>query len=920
MSVLSESGDAETSPLAHSMDDIEIQLSGEDPFADSPFKPLTWDEAYDRQKQFGKNIISSQKPPRWYKILLNAIIHPFNGILAVLSIVAGATKDFHTMAVMLIMVTISVVIRFIQDMKSSVAAEALKTLVSNEVTVIRYYTPPFDRDPTFDDLALLDTVQEYDILLQDVVPGDIIKLSAGDMIPGDVLLLSSKDLFISQASFTGESIPVEKIVDLTNMDTEIDKNDLDRKNICFMGTSVVSGKATAVVVNTGERTSLGSLSKKLSSSQPTNTFQKGIRRVSFLFVGIMAVMVPIVFVISGLVQKDWLQAFLFSISVAVGMTPEMLPMIVNANLARGAIVMAKKRTIVKRMDAIVNFGAIDILCTDKTGTLTQNKVVLLNHYNLDGDICYTPLQYAYLNSYFQTGLKNLLDAAVIEFYEEKMSNKDIVENYSKVDEIPFDFFRRRMSVILEEKVSKNRKLVTKGAVEELLSICSSVVWKDDSIEHLRVRKKKRTKKKKVTDQVSMVVDKVPLDDEIFSKAVELGEKLNEEGLRVIAVAYKDIEDTDKEFDVSDEVDLTLVGFIAFLDPPKETTEQSIRELREHGIEVKILTGDSHLVCNKVCRQVGLPVLGTILASDLEGKSVEEIAEIAENTTIFAKLSPIQKADVIKALRLKGHSIGFLGDGINDAVALREADVGISVDEGTDVAKESADIILLEKSLLVLSKGVTLGRITFMNTIKYIKMAISSNFGNVISMIVASAWLPFLPMLPIHIVVQNLLYDVSQIAIPWDNVDEDFIEKPKTWNARGILKFLLIGPVSSIFDILTFIYMYYYFGIQKKDDNTKLFQTGWFVMGLLTQTLIIHMIRTDKWPIFQSRAAWQLTFATVTIMSLGVAIIYIPTVNTYLNMVPLPGMYYPFLFGSLLGYCILSQIAKLIYIRVFNEWL
>lgn len=920
MSVIS-SDNSEASPLALSSDDIEIELADDDPYVNSRFKPLTWDEAYDRQKEYGKNIISTQKPPRWYKILLDAIIHPFNAILVVLSIVAGATKDFHTMTVMLIMVFISVTIRFIQDIKSSVAAEALKNLVSNDVTVIRYYTPPFDRDPTFEDLKFLDTVQEYDILLEDVVPGDIIKVSAGDMIPGDVLLLESKDLFISQASLTGESIPVEKIVDEENMNTEIDNNNLDRKNVCFMGTSVVSGKGKAVVINTGEQTSLGSLSKKLAAAQPQNSFQKGVRRVSLMFVAIMGIMVPIVFVISGLVQKDWLQAFLFSISVAVGMTPEMLPMIVNANLARGAVVMAKKRTVVKRMDAIVTFGAIDILCTDKTGTLTQNKVVLLNHYNLKGDICYTPLHYAYLNSYFQTGLKNLLDAAVIEFYEERTRNKSIVDHYSKVDEIPFDFFRRRMSVILEDKTSKQRKLVTKGAVEELISICSSVILEEEAIESLGdTRRKKKSKKKKIRDQRIVQSEKVPITQEILSSVVELAEKLNEEGLRVIAVAYKDIEDVNKEFDVSDEVDLTLVGFIAFLDPPKETTEQSIRELREHGIDVKILTGDSHLVCHKVCKQVGLPVLGTVLSSDLEGKSIEEIAEIAEHTTIFAKLSPIQKADVIKALRTKGHSIGFLGDGINDAVALREADVGISVDEGTDVAKESADIILLEKSLLVLSKGVTLGRITFMNTIKYIKMAISSNFGNVISMIIASAWLPFLPMLPIHVVVQNLLYDISQIAIPWDRVDEHFIEKPKKWNARGILKFMLIGPVSSIFDIATFLYMYYYFGIQTKEDNTKLFQTGWFVMGLLTQTLIIHMIRTDRWPIIHSRASWQLTVSTIFIMALGVAIVYIPKLNSYLNLVELPGMYYPFLVGSLLGYCILSQVAKFIFICIFKEWL
>jgi Mg2+-importing ATPase len=929
------------------------------------YPPLSPQQVEINQLKYGKNIVNTVKVLRWYIALWHSVLHPFNAILACLAIVAGATQDFRTMAVMLAMVVLSVLIRFVQEFKSEKKAAFLKSLVENKVTVIRKYCAPGDRDPTWEDVERMDQPEEQEISFEDVVPGDIIKLSAGTLIPGDVLILSSKDLFVSQAALTGESMPVEKFapgeksIEKINIDglasqdvalfqqrrkemkkikrerrkrkrattcrnfflklakkkiVSIEENgsalslsnvrevasvsslgDLDRPDICFMGTSVVSGTATVVVLKIGPYTALGQMAIALSQSRPKTAFQKGVTDVSYMFIGIMAVMLPLVLVISGIVQKDWLQAFLFAISVAVGLTPEMLPMIVNTNLARGSMVMAKKKTIVKKIESIINFGAIDVLCTDKTGTLTQNKVVLLNYLNYDGQVAELPLEYAYLNSFFQTSLKNLLDVAVIEYYQKHGTRgRELTDNYCKVDEIPFDFVRRRMSVVLKSKWDDQHVLVSKGAVDEMLHDCS----------HLEVNGQR-----------------VQFEADMAVKARKMGDSLNMDGLRVIAVGYKSLNDFKMPFAVKDEEGLTFLGFIAFLDPPKESTAPAIRELMQRGVEIKVLTGDSPLVCKKVCEQVNLPIKSIVTTNDIKGLSEQKLADIAESGTIFARLTPIEKSNIVKALRTRGHTVGFLGDGINDAVALKSADVGISVDDGVDVAKESADIILLEKSLMVLVKGVIVGRITFCNTVKYIKMAISSNFGNVFSILVASAWIPFLPLLPIHIVVQNLLYDISQIAIPWDNADDDYIQLPRTWKSKDILKFMLfMGPISSIFDILTFIYMRYYFGIQTADDNTTLFQTAWFVEGLLTQTLIIHIVRTDKWPLIQSRPSWQVAMGTLLVMALGISLPFIPVVNSYLRMEPLPALYFPFLFGVLISYCLLAQSMKLVYIRIFGSWM
>jgi len=853
---------------------------------------LSWEEAERLQRIHGKNVIQLQKPLSWWKILLNSFIHPFNILLLVLAAISGGTQDFRTMGIMLLMIALSVLLRFVQELKSEVAAQALKNLVRNKATVIRKYRSPDDRDPTWEDVAKIDAgaTEEFEIPMEDIVSGDLVKLAAGDMIPGDVQLLQSKDLFISQSALTGEAMPIEK---RALSETEESAGKLDSPDMCFMGSNVISGSAKGIVVKIGSNTLFGELAKELVKNRPVNAFQKGIKKISILFLIVMAVMVPAVFLISGLVNGVWLQSFLFAVAVAVGLTPEMLPMIVNASLARGALVMAKKKCIVKRLDSIINMGGMDVLCTDKTGTLTQDKVVLMQHVDPRGKPAILPLEMSFLNAYFQTGLKNLLDRAIIEYFEKDDPDKNITRRYTKIDEIPFDFVRRRMSVVLECANTKEVLLISKGAVEETLAICSHIVYPEGE--------------KEITSELLLQIQ-------------QCCEALNQEGLRVVGVAFKNLEPSEQqeEFSIKHEKGLHFVGFLAFLDPPKETAGPAIKELISKGITIKVLTGDTPLVCLKVCSQLGLPVKAVITTNDLKGISDDELEEIAEQGTIFAKLTPIEKAKVVHVLKRK-HVVGFMGDGINDAAALKEADVGISVDSAVDVAKESADFILLEKSLLVLVKGVVQGRITYGNTIKYIKMAISSNFGNVFSVLVASAWLPFLPMLPIQLLIQNLLYDFSQIAIPWDHMDAHFLQQPIKWNPYDILKFMIcLGPLSSIFDITTFLFMWYYYDCQTPAKQ-HLFQTAWFVEGLLTQTSIIHMIRTDKIPFIQSRASLPVLIGTGMAMAAGVAIPYTPLAPV-ISMVPLPSMYYAYLVGALTGYVIISQIGKLIFVKVFKKWM
>lgn len=835
-------------------------------------------ESLIRRQRYGPNEIATERPPRWYVQLLHAFHTPFTYLLLMLAVISFLTDDLAATTVISVMVGISGVLRFWQEYRSGQAAEKLRSLVRTTATVLRPQG------------------QTEELPIQDLVPGDVIHLSAGDLIPADVRLLATKDLFVSQAALTGESMPVEKIADLTQEDLRRLQDAktplLDWPHLGFLGTTVVSGTAQAVVVVTGSRTYLGSLASHLVGQRAETAFDRGVRGVSWLLIRFMLAMVPLVLLINGLTKGDWTEAFMFGVAIAVGLTPEMLPMIVTANLARGAVAMSRRKVIVKRLPAIQNLGAIDVLCTDKTGTLTQDKVVLIQHLDLEGKECEEVLEYAYLNSFFQTGLKNLLDRAALE-HENLVETRELAQRYIKSDEIPFDFQRRRMSVIVHEVFKGRDLLICKGAVEEVVAVCS------------QARVGGRT---------------IPLTDAVRDEVLRLRTNLNEDGLRVIAVAIKQVwSQAGKQYGVGDEDNLTLIGFIAFLDPPKESAGPALAALARHGVAVKILTGDNDLVARKVCHDVGLPPPRTLLGQQIDSMTDAELDNAVTDATLFAKLNPTQKARIIAALKRRGHTVGFLGDGINDAPALRAADAGISVDTAADIAKESADIILLEKSLMVLEEGVLLGRQTYGNTIKYIKMAASSNFGNVFSVLVASVWLPFLPMLAIHLLIQNLLYDISQIGIPFDRMDEEDLEKPRKWQINDLGRFmLLVGPISSIFDITTFCVMYYVFQANSP-ENQALFQSGWFVEGLLSQTLIIHMIRTNKVPFFQSVAAPPLLTLTVVIMAVGVAVPFSP-LGEAVGMVPLPVAYFHWLLATLLAYCLLTQLVKRWYIRRFGMWL
>ena len=859
---------------------------------------LTEEEVENRYKEYGHNEVAHEKPSPWYIQFLHAFINPFNGILLAVSMISFTTdvimaatpedRSFKTIIVLSAMILLSTILRFWQEFQSNRAAEQLKEMVHTTATVMRQGMKKFQ-----------------EIRVADLVPGDIIKLAAGDMIPADIRLITSKDLFISQSTLTGEALPVEKR-DIAEKDETSEntantksksarvKNELELGNICFMGTDVISGTATAVIIATGDRTHFGSIAKDIAGKRPLTSFDKGINKVSWILIGFMCIMVPVVFVINGLDKGDWIQALLFAVSIAVGLTPEMLPTIVTANLARGARVMAKHKTIVKRLNAIQNFGAMDILCTDKTGTLTQDKIILEHHLDINGNKDIQVLEFAYLNSFHQTGLRNLLDAAVIEFGDINQLSY-LQQSYSKVDEVPFDFERRRMSVVVKTEDGRHL-LVCKGAMDEVLHACSSI------------------------DENGAILGGVtPFTEEFYTKVADKKRELNEEGFRVLAVAYKWIDPEHKSYGVIDESDLTLAGYIAFLDPPKESAHTAIAALQKYGVAIKVITGDNDVITRKVCRDVGLHVERVMLGEEAAKMSDEELAIAAEQTNIFAKMAPLQKSRIIRVLQSKGHTIGYMGDGINDAPSLKQADVGISVDTAVDIAKESADIILLEKSLMVLQEGIIEGRRTFGNITKYIKMTASSNFGNVFSVLVASAFLPFLPMLPLHLLIQNLFYDVSQTSIPWDKMDEEYLQSPRKWEAGGLARFMVfIGPISSIFDITTFCIMWYIFGANTI-GNQSLFQSGWFIEGLLSQTLIVHMIRTQKIPFFQSIAAAPVLVLTVIIMAAGIAIPF-TSFGSSVGLQPLPMAYFPWLAGTLLGYCVLTQLVKFWYVKRFKQWL
>lgn len=846
--------------------------------------------ATERLAKFGHNEVQHEKAPKWYFQLLVAFANPFIYILLAIAafsfildvwLAPANNKDFKTVIVVSVMVLVSGLLRFIQEYRSNAAAEKLKGMVKTSATVLRKF------------------VGKKEIPLEALVPGDIIYLSAGDMIPADCRILYSKDLFVSESMLTGEALPVEKSY-LPIRDAE-ELQPIALNNICFMGTNVISGSATAAILATGSYTYFGSISRSIVTDRPETSFDKGINKVSFLLIRYMLVMVPLIFLINGLMKGDWAEALLFAIAVAVGLTPEMLPMIVTANLAKGAVNMSKHKVIVKRLNSIQNIGAMDILCTDKTGTLTIDKIVLEKHLNVFGFEDDEVLKWAYLNSFHQTGLKNLMDKAVLD-HAELHDYLKVEEQYIKVDEIPFDFQRRRMSVILKKSDGKHL-LICKGAVEEMLELCSSAFepGEDTSI-HME------------SDMI------VGMDENMRKTVLKTSQKMNSEGLRVLLVAIREFDGNHPlDYSVADEQGLTLTGFIGFLDPAKPSAKPAIEALQKLGVGIKVLTGDNETVATKICQDVGIPYLSRISGSELEDMSDEELLDRVDEVSVFAKLSPLQKVRVVDALRSKGHTVGFMGDGINDAAAIKTADVGISVDTAVDITKESADIILLEKDLLVLRKGVLYGRRTFGNIIKYIKMTASSNFGNMFSMIGASAFLPFLPMLPIHLLVQNLLYDVSQISIPWDRMDKEFLETPKKWDASSVSKFMLyVGPISSIFDFATFAVLFFVFKANSPEHQT-LFQSGWFVEGLLSQTLIIHMIRTRKIPFFQSWAAKPVVALTSLVMLIGILLPFSPFAES-LKLQALPLAYFPWLIGILTAYCLLTQAVKVWFIRKFDDWL
>jgi len=825
---------------------------------------LTQTEAEERARTAGPNEVAQERRQGWPVRLLKIIRNPLVILLATLSAVSYATGDARAGTVMAGMVVLSVALRFIQEARADAAAAKLKAMIHVTATVIR------------DGAA-------REMPLRDLVPGDIIKLSAGDMIPGDVRVLSCKDLFVSEGSLTGESLPVEKFPD---PETKVVSSPTELKNTCFMGTSVQSGTATAVVAATGIHTYLGSMAGSITEAQAPTSFDKGLSRFTWLMIQLMAVMVPLVFLINGFTKHDWKGAFFFAMAVAVGLTPEMLPMIVSVCLAKGALAMSRKKVIVKRLNAIQNFGGMDVLCTDKTGTLTEDRVVLMRHCNVAGRETEEVLLDGYLISYFQTGLKNLLDLAILDSSD--FHGKTLVEKYKKLDEIPFDFTRRMMSVLVEGPDGK-AILLTKGAPEEVFQQCSQF---------------------ELDGKVS------PMDPSLMVGLKEQYESLSNDGFRVLAVAKKELPGK-QACSKDDERDLVLKGYVAFLDPPKNTAGRAIEALHKNGVAVKILTGDNQLISRKVCKDVGLSADPMLLGGDVEKMSDAELADAAEKTTLFARLSPSHKQRVIRALRSKGHVVGFMGDGINDAPALRAADIGISVDTATDIAKESADLILLEKDLMVLEGGVIEGRKVFANILKYIRMGASSNFGNMFSVLGASAFLPFIPMAPIQVLTNNLLYDFSQVPIPIDAVDEEQVARPRPWNIGEITRFILyIGPISSIFDYTTFFVMLWVFKCWDP-SRAPIFQTGWFVESLMTQTLIIHVIRTNKIPFIQSRASWPLTVTTLSIMALGMWLPYSPLAPS-LGLTSLPRTYWPILMLTLLSYMGLTQMIKVWLLR--NKWI
>jgi Mg2+-importing ATPase len=826
---------------------------------------LSQGEVEVRQRRFGPNIVSREQRATIFRELWGRARDPLNALLLTLALVSYFLGDVRAAIVIVCMVVLSITTAFVQEHRSNRAAARLRAMVHTTAAVRR--SPPLSDEPF------------VDVPIEQLVPGDVVRLSAGDMIPADLRLLEAKDLFINQSALTGEAMPAEKYAHTAEDDCG---SPFDLPNMCFMGANVVSGYGVGVLLRTGPHTFFGQLTADIAERHVPTAFDQGVNRFVWLMVRFILVMVPAVFLINGITKGNWLEALLFAVAVAVGLTPEMLPMIITVNLAKGAIAMSRSKVIVKRLNAIQNLGAMDVLCTDKTGTLTQDRIILKRYLDIRGEESEKVLQYAFLNSHFQSGLRNLLDNAVLAHVElHELFGMD--SGYSKVDEVPFDFSRRRLSVVVARDDGKHI-LICKGAVEEMFAVCTRYT---------------------VEDEIGQ------LDESHFAAAREETTALNSDGFRVVAVAYKEMNVPKLTYSREDETGLTLLGYIAFLDPPKESARAAIMALARKGVRVKILTGDNEVITRKICREVELEPGKIFLGNEVALLDDQELANVADDTTVFAKLTPAQKERVVRALHAGGHIVGFLGDGINDSPALKTADVSISVDSAVDIAKESADIILLEKSLLVLQEGVTEGRRIFGNIIKYIKMGASSNFGNMFSVVGASIFLPFLPMAPIQVLTNNLLYDFSQTAIPTDNVDVDFLAVPRQWDIANIFKFMVfIGPISSIFDYATYGMMLFVFHAW---TNPALFQTGWFVESLLTQTLIIHIIRTAKIPFFESHASPALMMTTIIICTVGIALPFTWT-GSALGFTPLSWPYWPLVTLMLLAYGILTHFVKLWFVR------
>lgn len=865
---------------------------------------LTVEEAAWRLTHFGRNEVAHEKAPSWIKQLLAAFNNPFIYVLMVLAAISfitdfwipwqkGEETGLRGVIIITLMIILSSLLRFWQEYRTNKAAQALNSMVRTTATVLRRRVG--DQQGT-----------KSEVSIKALVPGDIVFLSAGDLVPADIRLIAARDLFVSQSILTGESLPVEKYDvmasvaekssdSLENMSHKAPgskDNLLEMGNICLMGTNIISGMAQGVVVATGSQTYFGSLAKSIVGTRSQTAFDRGVNSVSWLLIRFMLIMVPIVLLINGLTKGDWLEASLFALAVAVGLTPEMLPMIVSANLAKGAIAMSRRKVIVKRLNAIQNFGAMNILCTDKTGTLTQDNIILEQHLDVAGEECLHVLALAWLNSNNQSGTRNLMDRAVLRFGDDKIP-EDYRRHFTKIDELPFDFVRRRISVSVKDERNQAYLLICKGAVDEMLATATTI---------------------RENGQV------VELNDARRQAMQDRTHQYNQQGFRVLLVATRqlDSETGDLPLHVEDEQQMTIEGILTFLDPPKESARKAIKALLDNGVTVKVLTGDNPVVTGRICQEVGIDAQLMLTGDEIEEMTDNQLAIEVEQHAVFARLTPLQKSRILQTLQRNGHTVGFLGDGINDAPALRDADVGISVDSAADIAKESSDIILLDKDLMVLEEGVIKGRETFGNIIKYLNMTASSNFGNVFSVLVASAFIPFLPMLAIHLLIQNLLYDISQLSLPWDKMDRAFLKQPREWNAKNIGRFMLwIGPTSSLFDIATFALMWFVFAANSVEAQA-LFQSGWFVEGLLSQTLVVHMLRTQKIPFVQSRATLPVLLTTFCIIGIG---LYLPfsSVGAVIGLQPLPTHYFFWLVGILMSYCLVAQGMKLLYIKRFGQW-